>query len=187
MRMKRVSLNLNISRVCFMNFVPLRFTSFSDRGPSLGQLKASASLPTSRQQKNPRLPHFFVLPVFQDAGVHPRVLLRHVDDPQQRRALSLLLGFETRRAHVGPAAENLGVGHPAQELHLTGGGDDAEPEDRVARRAPVVADDGFVGEELGVKSQLLVLLQDRVPICGNRETVPKSLNVGVSEVGHHRP
>lgn len=159
-------------------------------GPSLRQLKASASLPTSRQQKNPRLPHFSGLPVPQDAGVNPRVLLRHVDDSQQKRGLALPLEFEMFFAHVGPVAENVGVVHPAQELHLTGGGDGAEPVDQVALRVPAVAGDGFVGEELGVKNQQLILLQDRVPICGNRETVPKRSNAGCQRsavIGPERP
>lgn len=51
--------------------------------------KASASLQTSRQQKDPRLPHFCVLPVRQDARVNPRVLLGHVDDVQHEQRLGL--------------------------------------------------------------------------------------------------
>lgn len=157
--------------------------------PSLGQLKASASRPTSRQQKNPRLPHFSGLPVPQDAGVNPRVLLCHVDDSQQKRGPALPLEFETLFAHVGPVAENVGVVLLAQELHLTDGGDGAQPVDQVAR-TPALAGDGFAGEELGVKNQQLVLLQDRVPICGNRETVPQRSNAGCQRsaiIGPERP
>lgn len=137
------------------------------------QPKASASLQTSWQQKDPRLPHFCALPVRQDARVNPCVLLRHVDDVQHKRRLGLPFKYESCSVHAVPVVGNVSVVQPAQELHLAGSEDGAEPVDGVALDVPAVAGDGAVVEELGVKSCQLFLRQNEVRICGNKETFPK--------------
>lgn len=76
-------------------------------------MKTPASLQTSRQQQNPRNPQFYDLPLRQDAGVNPRVLLRHVEDAQQKRLPGLPFGFEPRFVHAVRGAENVGLVHLA--------------------------------------------------------------------------
>lgn len=68
---------------------------------------------------------------------------------------------------------NVSIVQPAQELHLAGREDGAEPVDGVALDVLAVAGDGAVAEELGVKSCQVFLIQDEVRICGDRETCPK--------------
>lgn len=68
---------------------------------------------------------------------------------------------------------NVSIVQPAQELHLAGSEDGAEPVDGVALDVPAVTEDSAVAEELGVKSCQLFFRQNEVRICGNRETFTK--------------